>query len=131
MLKKFRARILHPSSPKRFGLALRTCSPGTSKCLNSQNAQKCLREGAKSVFGPLERESQKSLLHGAKPRFRLFPPVRNKVCTVRETLLVLSKRVSQPKDPKSLVAHSLKHFWSFGLFRLMKGRPTNKKHPPK
>ena len=57
------------------------------KCLNSQNAQKCLREGAKGAFGPLEWESQNSLLHGAKPRFRVFPPVRNKVCTVRVTLL--------------------------------------------
>ena len=34
------------------------------KCLHSQNAQKCLREGAKRVFGPLERESQNCLLHG-------------------------------------------------------------------
>ena len=65
------------------------------KCLNSQNAQKCLREGAKGVFGPLERESQNSLLHGAKPRLRLFPPVRNKVCTVQETLLGLSARRPQ------------------------------------
>ena len=32
------------------------------KCRNSQNAQKCLRERAKGVFGPPERESQKGAM---------------------------------------------------------------------
>ena len=85
------------------------------KCLNSQNAQKYPREGANGVFGPLEFlewESQNSLLHGAKPRFRLLPPVRNKGCTCERPFLD-----SRPKDPKSLLAPSLKHFWAFGLFR--------------
>ena len=32
--------------------------PAWYECLNSQNVQKCLREVAKGVFGPLEWESQ-------------------------------------------------------------------------
>ena len=55
-----------------------------------QNAQKCLREGAKGVFGPPKWDSPRSLLHGAKPLFGHFPPVQNTVWTVRETLLGLS-----------------------------------------
>ena len=39
------------------------------KCQNSQNAQKCFGESAKGIFGPPERESQNSLLHGGETVF--------------------------------------------------------------
>ena len=58
------------------------------------------------------REPQNSLLHGAKPCLRLFPPVRNRVGTVRETLLGLSAQ----RDTKSLLALSLSTFGHVGCF---------------
>ena len=64
---------------------LATCD---SDCLVQLSKQprcpKVLNEGAKGVFGPPGWDSQNSLLHGAKPLFGHFPPVRNRVWTVRD-----------------------------------------------
>ena len=75
------------------------------KCRNSQNAQKCFRESAKGVFGPPEWESQKGLLHGAKLCFGVFRPVRNRVCTVRETFFGLPLR--RPENTFSTLPKAL------------------------
>ena len=69
-----------------------------------------LKEIAKSVLGVLEWESQTSHLHGAKPYVRQLPPVRNRVCTARETLVRLSAR-----RPQITFSTLLKHFSAFWL----------------
>ena len=66
------------------------------KCLNSQNAQKCLREGAKGVFGPLERETPKIVSCTARdPVLGCFPQC--------ETRFARCERLfwdSQPERPQ-------------------------------
>ena len=66
-------------SPAKSSKIYTTKIPDTF--LQRSRAKKCpkeLKESADCVFGPQERESQNSLLHGGKPCFRLFPPVRNR-----------------------------------------------------
>ena len=84
--------------------------PALHKCQNSQNVQKCSGRVRQVFSGLLEPEN--SMLHGAKSCFRLFPPVRNRVCTVRAT----SFWDSQPRDTKSLLALSLSTCGHFGCF---------------
>ena len=62
------------------------------KCQNSQNAQKCLRESAKSDLVSLGRESQKSLSHRANPVSHRAKHPKTQFRTVQETVLGLSLR---------------------------------------
>ena len=51
-----------------------TCDSAALAQLSKQpRCPKVLSEGAKGVFGPPGRDSQNSLLHGAKPIFGSFP----------------------------------------------------------
>ena len=79
---------------------------------------KVLKEGAKGVFGPPGWDFQNSLLHGAKPLFRQFPPVRKRVWTVRETLWGLSAG-----RPQMTVSTLRKHGWAL---RWAKSRDPNR-----
>ena len=54
---------------------LKDCEPaGLVEVSKQPHRPKVLKESPKGVFGPPGRESQDSLLHGAKPLFRLFSP---------------------------------------------------------
>ena len=81
------------------------------ECLNSQNAQKCLREGAKSDLGSLGRGSQKSLSHRANLVSHQGKHPKTGFRTVQEIIL------GPPLQSKTPFAPSLKHFWAFWLFR--------------
>ena len=82
---------------------LRPRRPGT--CVRTANCPKMLEESSKSVSG-LRSES-----HGAKPYFRPFRAVRNRVCAVREAPLGLSVQRHQ-----ITFSTLLKHFWAFRWF---------------
>ena len=65
------------------------------------------------MFSGLWRERPKIVSCTVRnPVLGCFPPVRNKVCTVRETLLGLPAQ-----RPQITLAPSLKHFRAFWLFR--------------
>ena len=82
--------------------------------LEMYNNQPPIKESAKSVLGPWSESPQSSLLHSAKSYFGLFPPVRNRVCTVRETLLDLSAQRHQ-------IAFSTLHFGCFDACAMLVG----------
>ena len=59
---------------------LRPCWPGTSA--KTAKRPKVRKESAQGIFGPPRWAPKTNQLPGAKPCFRLFPPVRNRVGTV-------------------------------------------------
>ena len=71
------------------------------KFQNSQNAQKCLRESAKSDLVSLGRESQRSLSHRPDPVSHRAKHPKTQFHTVQETVLGLSLR-----RPKTHLLHS-------------------------
>ena len=87
-------------------------SAGLVQVSKQPKCPKVLRESAKGVFGPPGREPQNSLLHGAKPCFRLLPPVRNRgLHGARDSFWTLG-----PERPKALLALSFSTFGHFGCF---------------
>ena len=89
------------------------CDPaGLVKCLNSQNAPKCLRRVLKVIWG----------LWAKSPK-RVSRTVQNLFRTGRNSLkqgFAPCKRLfwdSRSRGPKTPFAPSLKHFWVFWLFR--------------
>ena len=95
-----------------------------------------------SISGRQVKSSQcpKVLKGGCERCFRVSGEERPKIvsCTVRnpvlgcfprcETRFARCERLfwdSQPNDPKSLLAPSLKHFWAFWLFRHLYHGPRN------
>ena len=89
------------------------CGPiGLVQVSKQPKCPKMLTESANGVFGPPEWESQNRLLHAAKPCFGLFPPVRNRVYMVRETLLGLSAQRHQITF-STLLKHFCGHFRCF------------------
>ena len=79
------------------------------KCQNSQNAQKCSRESAKSDLVPLGRESQNSLLLRSNP---VSHRAKHPKAQFR-TMQGLSSHSGGPKTPFAL---SLSTFGHFGCF---------------